>query len=328
LVDRYALQRDAAALLPAERVAQCGVRVICGHVQIWKHKEGRTFFGNLYTCGSVWQCPVCTVKVSEKRRLELVAAVDAWKGQGHKVGLLTLTAPHRKGESLTALVNGLARARQHFFNSRAWRTAKKDAGIVGTVTSSEVTYGGNGWHPHSHGLVFLTGAPPDAESLLTQWKASCVAAGLREPNGHGLTWQDGSKAAEYAAKWGLPEEVTRANTKKGREGQRTPWDLLRDAGNGDVEAGELFREYSYVFKGKRQLVWSKGLRDLLGLGREKDDEELAEEKTEEAALVVELDPEEWKLVLGNDMRAEVLIAAREGGAEAVWKMLRSLTTTA
>jgi hypothetical protein len=40
----------------------------------------------------------------------------------------------------------------------------------------------------------------------------------------------------------------------------------------------------YAFKGARQLVWSRGLKDLFGL-RDKSDEEILEETTEDAKQI-------------------------------------------
>jgi hypothetical protein len=40
---------------------------------------------------------------------------------------------------------------------------------------------------------------------------------------------------------------------------RTPWDLARDfQETGDCRSAELFREFARAFKGKKQLVWSRG----------------------------------------------------------------------
>jgi hypothetical protein len=204
----------------------------------------------------------------------------------------------------------------------AYVRAADASGIVGTVRALEVTYGANGWHVHSHEILFSRGeARPDADGLLPVWQTACIRSGFKAPNGHGLSVEDGSKAAEYASKWGAAEELTKAHVKRGKEGGRSPWDLLRDGGSGDRQAAALFVQYAGQFKGKKQLVWSKGLRDLLGLGAERTDEELAGEQVEESVVIATLTREEWSAVLGNDLRAEVLLIAREEGAAGVWRLL-------
>ena len=67
-----------------------------------------------------------------------------------------------------------------------------------------------------------------------------------------------------------------------------------------------------TFKGRQQLVWSKGLRKKLGLAQEKTDQELAEEEREQAYILAQLSISQWQQVLGNDIRAELLEVAATG----------------
>ena len=49
------------------------------------------------------------------------------------------------------------------------------------------------------------------DQLARIWMDSCIKAGLRSPSmKHGLNIQDGSQADRYVAKWGLPEEMSKA----------------------------------------------------------------------------------------------------------------------
>lgn len=55
------------------------------------------------------------------------------------------------------------------------------------------------------------------------------------------------------------------------------WDLLKMSMlEGGEQFGKLFQEFAISFKGRRQLVWSRGLKAMFGIG-ERTDEELAEE---------------------------------------------------
>jgi hypothetical protein len=309
-------------LLPEERVCQCGRRIVGGEVLVMKHGDRESFYGNLYTCGSVWVCAVCAAKITERRRVELVGGVEAWKATGGTVYLLTLTAPHYATESTTAVLRRFTDARRRLLNGKAYRTAMRPAGLVGSVRALEITYGVHGAHVHSHEILFCTSiTPPDPEALLTAWQGAVTRSGGKAPNGHGLKLDDGSKAGEYATKWGMAEELTKAHIKKGKDGGKTPWDLLRDAMSGDKKAGRLFVEFAHAFRGKRQLVWSKGMRDLLRLGQEKTDEEVASEVVAEAVRVAAISPKDWRVVLANDMQCEILEAADEGGAEAVFRLI-------
>ena len=100
--------------------------------------------------------------------------------------------------------------------------------------------------------------------------------------------------------------------------------LLLDFLTGDEEAGALWRQYARTFKGRRQLSWSDGLRDLLGLEAEKSDDDLASEMREEAWLMDELSKPEWKAILGNDARAELLAVLGRGSAAELREFLQAL----
>jgi hypothetical protein len=128
---------------------------------------------------------------------------------------------------------------------------------------------------------------------------------------HGLDLRDGSYADKYVGKWGLAEEMTKAHVKKGTVSSRTPWDLLRAAATGDVQAGRLFQEFVIVFKGARQLSWSRGLRKTLGLDDELADQDIVDTPDTEAKLLFELNIVQWAAVCAQDMRAELLRAAEK-----------------
>ena len=104
-LQRFALQSVARSILPTSRTAKC-MRIRTGRtdVQVWKSKAHHTTsYGGLQTCGSVWACPVCAAKIAERRRVELLDAMEMHKAQGGVVSLLTLTTPHQRGDNLAAL---------------------------------------------------------------------------------------------------------------------------------------------------------------------------------------------------------------------------------
>jgi hypothetical protein len=281
-------------------------------------------------CGSVWVCPVCASKITEKRRIELAEALETTKANGGSALLLTLTVPHYGHHNVKNVLDGLSTAYGKFTNRKGFKRSAEILGVFGRVRTLEVTYGPNGWHPHLHVLLF-TSAPvrPGVlnlvkSSLLDQWQSACVASGLPEPNKHGLSLDDGSKAAQYVSKWGLDHEMTKGHMKTGRQNDHlSPFGLLdlhidRDSAQTPFQkeiaplAGFLFYEYAKAFKGKRQLVWSAGLRDLLHLDAEKTDEELAESHDQDATLFAQIPLEMWKVILQEDKRGEVLEVCRQG----------------
>lgn len=306
----FKLQRCSQLLRPKKRVAKC-CRHSYGNGDVYgRTANGRAEFLNLLRCGSVWDCPVCARKVSGKRARIVLQGMEQAKAEGLRVDLLTLTVPHSLFQPCKQVLSGLIKARTHFKNSRAYKAYKLEAGWVGEIWASEVTLGRNGWHPHCHGLVFAEKS--FLEDLRGQWTASVKHVGLGVVNTHGYRVdmsRDGDAAAQYVSKWGLESELTRADLKKSRFGGRTPFALLADYGKGDKEAGERFCEYSDAFHGRPQLLWTDGLKARFGVV-DNTDQELAEQSEIEAEPgQVEdwvLDQAGWMLVLGANMRGELL----------------------
>lgn len=321
-LERWALQSASREILKGERVGIClrRPRSKVSSVNVYKSTLRDSFhYGNLMVCGSVWTCPVCASKITEKRRHELSGAFTKWQDQGGGVLLLTLTVPHYSHQSLRRVLDGISKARGLMLNRKPWKRLKTTLGIVGEIRATEVTHGANGWHPHFHVLIF-TRAPFTKESLpvmetliLDQWQKACKSSLLPAPNKHGVSLEDGSKAASYASKWGLEHEMTKGHVKQGREGGRTPFDLLRlYLAEKSKEAALLFSEYAKAFKGKRQLVWSEGLREMLQLDREATDEELATAQDDDAHLFAEIPLNVWRLILQRDLRGHLLEVCRQG----------------
>lgn len=328
-LERWQLQKVAGRILERLnfRVSSCFRQIIQqSNVGICLEKSGEAHYKGLLICGSVWVCPVCAAKISERRRSELVEAVSRWKEEGGTVYFLTLTAPHHRLDDLKCLLRRFSKARGLFKNRKAYKKWALSIGLKGSVRALEVTDGGNGWHVHTHELLFCKspvqpwgGSPrPVSSDILPAWQKACVDAGLEMPNTHGLSIEDGVYAAKYASKWGIESELTKAHIKKGREGRLTPFDLLREVLNvGCADSHDSFTEYAKAFYGKRQLVWSAGLRSLLKLEEEKSDIEVAEEEEEGSVLLGSLTVLQWKVILSADKRGELLRVAKNEGWQGV-----------
>lgn len=318
--ERYALKSVVNRLLPASRTSKCcRWRVPMQALQVHRSIEhGKAFYSGLQVCASVWACPVCAAKISERRRAELVAALASAKAMGLHVKLLTLTVPHGLGDDLPTLLTQIRKAWRRTSSTRAGDKIRKLLGIKGTVRALEVTHGQNGFHPHLHVLLFLDQDATDrcVEGLFAPlWQDACTKVGLPRPSdAHGCRVDDGSKAAAYASKWGLESEMTKSHTKQGRNGSRTPWDFLRavlERSEGWEQAAHLFRTYAAAFKGQRQLYWSNGLRALLDMGNEATDEEVAAVQEDNARMLAELTDDQWRAILRTRSEAIVLDMAEE-----------------
>jgi hypothetical protein len=94
--------------------------------------------------------------------------------------------------------------------------------------------------------------------------------------------------------------------------------------NGEVDAADLFAEYAECFKGTKQLHWSAGLRELLGLDAEKSDQEIVEsEDNQESEPIITIRREQWKYILQQkkDLRGELLNQALILSPQALWNWL-------
>lgn len=294
---RYRLQRKAQSILyrrdasPSQqhRVCWCHRTVLFDEVQVKRQATGGgARLVGISTCGNVWACPVCSAKVTEARRRDLVANMARAGELGLSTYLLTLTFPHGREDDLGALLDRQAKALQRFKNSVTYKNTMKDLGRVGSVRSLEITYGDdNGWHPHTHDLVFCHGNLAAKMDLLREaWFKALKKSGLATDSQvndvleHGLDIRGGAYAAEYVAKfgreiaadgWGLSGELTKSHAKLGmKNGHFTPFQLLQFALTGDAKCAALFREFVTCFDGKRMLSYSPKLKTALGVAELSD----------------------------------------------------------
>ena len=311
------------------RVRKCG-RVPLGDVAITEN-AGVAHYAGLETCGSIWACPVCSAKIRNSRATEISAAAASWDLAGNSVYMVTFTAPHDLGMKLSALLPVIADSFRAVISGRAWLKVKKQAAIVGTIRSVEVTHGINGWHPHLHVLVFTEG-DPGAEGLAAmvlhfreKWKRAIVRAGYRAPDElHGVVVERCMSAAEagaYIAKTqegkAPGNELARGDLKSGRDGHRTPFEILEAfRWTGDADDLALWRVYERATRGHQAITWSKGLRALLA-APERTDEELAAEEVG-GEIIVRIPPDIWRsAVWVPGLPAYLLDEAERGGADAV-----------
>lgn len=289
----FRLQRTAQSLLFAKgaekqhRTCWCCRTVQGDGVAVKRRADGGgARLSGVGTCGSVWACPVCAAKITEARRAELMEGMARAKALGYSPFLLTLTTPHGREDDLRGLLERFQKALTRFKNSKTYKNTMAEADRLGSIRSLEVTYGQeNGWHPHTHDLVFVQDGPgfeSRLDALKNAWFAALKKHGLAEDSqlsdvlAHGLDIRDGTYAAEYVAKfgreatsegWGLSGELTKSHAKIGmRAGRFSPFQILAFAEHGDGQARALFREFAEAFEGKRMLSYSPGLKKALGQG--------------------------------------------------------------
>lgn len=293
-------------------------------------------YKGLITCGSVWVCPLCASKIQERRRTEVAQAIAFADARGDDMLMVSYTFPHRVNQPLALLLRLQQAAIKKLREGRSYKEAMARISSVGRIRSLEVTYGQNGWHPHTHELLFHRSQVDPVElrtALAMQWLRACKAVGLFQPERDDeLAFLarsvdvriGGDGVGNYLAKlddqgkWGLSHEVTKSSSKQGRTTGQHPFALAAEK-----VTRHLFLEYVEAMKGQRQLVWSRGLKAAVGI-EEKTDEELAQEETARTVDRIEIAPQAWRVVLGNDARFEVVQAAQQGGEPAVRELLTLL----
>lgn len=309
-------------------------------------REGLTGYSGLQHCGSVWADPVCAGRILVHRALEIGAVLGRAIEQGHPLAFVTLTMAHHRGQSLAELWAAAQKAWRRATGGKGWQESKGH--LVGMVRVWEVTYGRNGWHVHVHlVLVLEPGTGPDELELIAggmygRWSRGLTAAGLDAPRRIGQDWHivGGDRAAHelggYLSKMaegveeraaGLGLELTHSMPGRSGAGLKTAptWALLDHlCATGEVEALTLWHEWERVSKGKRQVGWSRGLRERFAPEVEElsDDEVVAEEVGTASDDVVRWSADQWREFVSVPSRlVSLLDAGDRGGPGAVVALL-------
>lgn len=341
VAERFYLQSVARKLLRAERVSKCLralVPVARPGVDVYRSPEQHVHWSGLQRCASVWVCAVCAARITEARKQELDAAVRYAESVGLAVYLRTLTFRHSRKDSLVSLLDAFQDARRMMAMGRSGQPyASRVFGVVGSVTALEVTYGAaSGWHPHSHSLVFVPQESSASEFEAYErerWEHVARRVGL-SMNEHGYKLQPTYDAvAAYVSKmgegdhswWTVGAELSKAHVKKSRAGNLrvSPFGLLALADEDPAYAAR-FVEYSRAFKGKHQIQWSRGLRELLRQQDAKTDDELVRERREDMEWLARVEAEQWRRILAHDARAEFWEVCRTYDADSLLAWIDAL----
>ena len=316
------------------RPARCSWRV-APEVGVHLDEETRrAHYSGTERCGSVWACPVCSAVIRGARAEEISTGYRHAAAKGWGGFMLTLTVRHQAELSLEESLEGLLSAWARLLRRKPWQRLRQRVGVLGYVRAVEITHGASGWHPHLH-LWLVTDSkiidPQDIAEIQAEianlWQDTVKrgkSAAIVPDLDHGCKLEPVTTAgvAGYLAKLqeegrGLASEMARGDWKNGRGGSLMPFQLL------DWEhprAEGLWVEYFHTTRGRRAIVWSKGLRDLLGVGEEKTDVEIIEE-TSAAELLFHLAGELYDRIRRSPQElSDVLTDAEEdpGGAAARW----------
>lgn len=310
-----------------QKVPTYAVQQGAGGRGISKNENGRAHFHGVGSCGDVWNCPHCAPRIAEGRRKELQLAMAEARRQGYKALLATRTFSHTREDNLKDTIRQKQKATSSMKASREYKKLVSGIGMVGHVRALEVTHSwANGWHPHDHEIWFVKNdditeseIKDYEEKFYECWKKYAVKHGLGAPSrkhGFRIDYRKGAGESDavgaYVSKFGF--EMTYSHSKSGKKGSRTSWNMLMDIfenQNGQKALKwspevELLKEFGKAMKGRAQLFWSRGLKDLLKVNEETD-EELADKPMKEH--VREITDKEWSAILWSESRGKVLDVA-------------------
>lgn len=291
------------------------------------------------SCGSPWACSVCSARVREKRRVGLHRLVQAGTERGYRWVFFTGTLRHRRGQGPRQQRAALEACWKAITTGKQAQARKESGAVLGTVRSIEMQLDGPaGPHGHVHGLVLVAGDVSDddlsvaMDAMGKRWSswAERKMDGLRPSDAHGWHWEVARSAAEamdYATKsidgagWTVAHEVARGDVKTGKEGSRTPMEMLRAAIDevevtGDLGAMMRMADFARATRGMRAIVVSRSLTQILGdVLDERTDQELADEVEElgdEWETVLTVSGEAWAHAVRAFGTVALLNAARAG----------------
>lgn len=279
-------------------------------------------FSGIERCASVWACPVCAPIIRAGRAAEIGTALDRAVELGQGLLFMTLTLRHAETTGLSESLDLLMATWRRLCSWRAYKRLRKRLGLIGTIRSTEITYGGSGWHPHSHFVIVCERPVPGDEiaaasaEIAQMWqKAVEKVNALATPSlmhGVDLRRADDTGIADYLTKIqehgdALPRrsvalEIARGDLKRGRAGSLLPFELLDDS-TGLPGPRSLWLEYVEATKNRRSFAWSPGLRgQLLPDLDDLTDEEILDEVAT-GSLVYRIPGKDWDSHFRNDPHA-------------------------
>lgn len=307
-------------------------------------------FRGVTTCGSVWACPVCSAKIAAHRAQDLSQAVEHYTADGKSVYMITLTMRHHRGQSLHQCWSALSYAWNAANSGKQAKADKELFELDGYNRVTEVTHGEHGWHVHAHVVLFFDreiGAESVkylAHRMYQRWEKALHRKGFDAIEEHALDVRKADEwVADYLAKTTYNEDpqlkaaseayaqACTASAKKlaseaalgvfkdARRGNRTPFKILesifagQQIGADTSEDERLWYEWEKESRGRRQMVWSRGLRDRVGLDKEKDDTEIVEDDEMQGEVVAYMPKATWNVI---KWEAEFLLQAFDHSTEA------------
>lgn len=212
-------------------------------------------------CGSPWNCPVCSAKLSTIRSIQLDSLITCGKDNSRFYSMVVLTIQHKAGQDLNHLMSILDDLRKYIQSHRSFREFKEKHKLrflhVGLELTMSIKQVLKDFHPHNNFVFDFDEKPNLTELELSQFIYNLIS--IRALKKHGVTlkspyiepvkkrivFKDGINhlidvnqvkggvtatydfKKDYPTKFGLAEEVTLSMYKHGDiNGSFHPFQLL------------------------------------------------------------------------------------------------------
>lgn len=290
-----------------------------------KEKINGKWQTNIYTvarmhdaaqCGNAHLCPHCAgYKAAHMRNWIDLALLPAAKTHDLHVGLMTLTAQHRRADDWAAHVKKYYLALSDF--NIAMRRDFLKIGSLGKLRAMESPVGSNGLHLHIHDLFTYkpgTKIKSFQKIVFKYWKAALKKHGL-SCNSHGVDIKEQGKFDPlYVAK-----EMAAYDTKdKSKSDLKNLFQLLDASAKGDKQAGDDWLRAARAIQGRDR--WNVGqLAAKLGIPCPSDwkKPEGVEKTVDPRRLIIEYpQPQHMIATSPNNTRAGLAFILRAARNEA------------
>jgi len=230
------------------------------------HHDGESCrLRGLSYCEGVWVCPVCSGIIRNRRNTLSQQILTKTIQLGYELHFMTLTLSHTRDQSLADVLK---------LQSAAWRKVVTSVDGSAAVMAQIVQL----WRDAVHSLG----------GTAVDYAQNVVKV-------DGMNLQD---LAHYVASWGggdwsISREVT-ADTKAGRRGGRSPFQLAADAMMGDDQAAQLYAEYVIAIRGKKAQQWSRlWLAAVNVTDEEVNDESVHQHELSDDTVVIAMPSYNW-----------------------------------
>ena len=296
---------------------------------LYSPEKMKAYYSGLQTCKSAWNCPLCALRISIERQKEIADGLSRVNGS---IAHVVFTIQHNLDDMLDKLRIDLAGALNHVFSGNRAGIIYNVLGLRGYLRGYENKHSPKtGWHIHAHyAFVFKDGVVVDEEAVkkfLYDTYGAYLARRGYLVNGATINFElkDSESISEeigdYLTKDALSGyesiswELTGAEKKEPKR-SLTPFQLVRAfLETGDYKYAGLFAEHATVMYRKKKIHWSRKLKkELFPEGTKSANEILDDSRSEIDLLLASLSIAQWRRVLAQKLRGELLQIANKGDA--------------